>query len=90
MLDERSNGTSGDISLAELTLVQSAPSTHIAASERSAPSALPATPNPSSQGAQQQQGANQTIDVEKVANEVYKHIMVLMDGARARNGEPYL
>jgi hypothetical protein len=68
--------------------VQSAPSTHIAASERSAPSALPATPNPSTQGAQQ--SANQQIDIEKVANEVYKHIMVLMDGARARNGEPYL
>jgi hypothetical protein len=88
MLDDRS-GMSNDISLAELTLVQSAPSTHIAASERSAPSALPATPNVSSQGAQQQNNGQQ-IDVEKVANEVYKHILVLMDGARARNGEPYL
>ena len=83
-----SAGMSGDISMAELTLVQSAPSTHIAASERSAPSALPATPNPSSQSAKQ--SAHQHIDVEKVANEVYKHIQVLMDGARARNGEPYL
>jgi len=30
------------------------------------------------------------IDVEKVANDVYKHIQSLMDAARARNGEPYL
>jgi hypothetical protein len=88
MLDERSSGMSGDISLAELTLVQAAPTTHIAASERGVQSAAPAVANPSSTGAQQ--SANQQIDIEKVANEVYKHILTLMDAARARNGEPYL
>lgn len=88
MFDDRNTSMGGDISLAELTLVQSTPSTHIAASTRSAPSALPATPNAISQSAQQ--SSSQQIDVEKVANEVYKHILVLMDGARARNGEPYL
>jgi len=88
MLDDRSSGMSGDISLAELTLVQSAPTTHIAASERGVQSAAPAVANPSSTGAQQ--SANQQIDIEKVANEVYKHILTLMDAARARNGEPYL
>ena len=88
MLDERSSGMSGDISLAELTLVQAAPTTHIAASERGVPSAAPPVANPSSTSAQQ--SANQQIDVEKVANEVYKHILTLMDAARARNGEPYL
>ncbi|MEO8845208.1 MAG: hypothetical protein ABI591_05160 [Kofleriaceae bacterium] len=89
LFDDRNTSMGGDISLADLTLVQSAPSTHIAASERSAPSALPATPNVSSHSANQQ-SSSQQIDVEKVANEVYKHILVLMDGARARNGEPYL
>ncbi|HET9988541.1 MAG TPA: hypothetical protein VFQ65_08470, partial [Kofleriaceae bacterium] len=88
MLDDRSSGMSGDISLAELTLVQAAPTTHIAASERGVQSAAPAVANPSSTGAQQ--SANQQIDIEKVANEVYKHILTLMDAARARNGEPYL
>jgi hypothetical protein len=87
MLEDR-GGMAGDISLAELTLVQAAPATHIAASERSVQSAAPASPNPSTTGAQQ--SSNQQIDIEKVANEVYKHILVLMDGARARNGEPYL
>jgi hypothetical protein len=88
MLDERSSGMSGDISLAELTLVQSAPTTHIAASERGVQSAAPSVANPSSTAVQQ--SAQQQIDIEKVANEVYKHILTLMDAARARNGEPYL
>ncbi len=88
MLSAQQAGMGGDISLADLTLVTSAPSTHIAASERSAPSAAPATPNPSTQA--QQQSAHQHIDIEKVANEVYKHILTLMDAARHRNGEPYL
>ncbi len=30
------------------------------------------------------------VDIEKVANEVYRQILALMDAARARNGEPYL
>jgi len=90
MLQERSAGMSGDISLAELTLVQAAPSTHIAASERGAQSAAPPVANPSSTSAQQSGAATQQIDVEKVANEVYRHILTLMDSARARNGEPYL
>ncbi|MFT3691985.1 MAG: hypothetical protein QM831_02505 [Kofleriaceae bacterium] len=88
MFAQQNGGLGGDISLAELTLVQSAPSTHIAASERSMPSAAPANANPSTQAAQQ--SAHQQIDIEKVANEVYKHILTLMDAARHRNGEPYL
>jgi hypothetical protein len=88
MFENQSSNLGGDISLADLTLVQSAPSTHIAASERGMQSAAPTNPNPSSQDAHQSSG--QQIDIEQVANDVYRHILVLMDGARARNGEPYL
>jgi hypothetical protein len=87
MLEER-GGPSNDISLAELTLVNSAPTTQIAASTRGVPSAQPTNPAPSSLGTQFKAG--QEIDIEKVANEVYKQILVLMDAARARNGEPFL
>ena len=87
MLDERS-GNSDGISLAELTLVSAAPPSQIAASTRGVPSAAPANSNPSTSGAQA--NAAQQVDIEKVANEVYKQILVLMDAARGRNGEPYL
>ncbi len=87
MFENQNAGLGGDISLSELTLVQSAPSTHIAASERGMPSAAPAMPNPSTTS---NQSSSQHIDIEHIANEVYRHILVLMDGARARNGEPYL
>jgi hypothetical protein len=79
---------SDGISLAELTLVSAAPSTQIAASSRGVQSAAPTVPQPSSP--QTAAGATPQIDVEKVANEVYKQILVLMDSARFRNGEPYL
>jgi len=85
MLADRSDNADG-ISLAELTLVTAAPASHIAASTRSAPSA--ASPAPAAAGAGQP-GAMQ-IDVDKLANDVYREILVMMDAARARNGEPYL
>jgi len=85
MLADRS-GDAGGISLAELTLVTAAPASHIAASTRSAPSSAP--PGPSS--AKAQQSNTPQIDVEKLANEVYRSILVLMDVARARNGDSYL
>jgi hypothetical protein len=83
---EDKSGADG-VSLAELTLVTAAPSTQIAASTRAAPSAVPARPAPSTQGNTQQ---TPQIDIEKVANEVYRQILTLMEAARARNGEPYL
>jgi hypothetical protein len=86
MFEERT-GASDGISLADLTLVQAAPPSQIAASSRSAPSATPPTPALASNATTQQ---TPQIDIEKVANEVYRHILVLMDTARARNGEPYL
>jgi hypothetical protein len=85
MLVERSGDADG-ISLAELTLVTAAPASQIAASTRSAPSAAP--PGPSS--AKAQSSNTPQVDVEKLANEVYRSILVLMDIARARNGDPYL
>jgi trimeric autotransporter adhesin len=82
MLDDRS-GPAENISLSELTLVTSAPSTHIAASSRGAPSTTPASPKaPDAKEAK--------LDIEKIATDVYKEILVIMDATRARNGEPYL
>ena len=70
MLDERS-GTADGISLAELTLVQPAPSTHIAASDAQRAERAPrgAAPEHARRAGQQR---DQQIDVEKVANEVYR------------------
>jgi hypothetical protein len=89
MFEERSSGgPASELSLAELTLIAAAPSAQVAASTRSMPGAAPANPNPSSAG--EQSTAQTPIDVEKIANEVYRQILVLMDAARFRNGEPYL
>ena len=85
MLSERS-GNEG-ISLAELTLINAAPAHQIAASTRAAPSAAPPGP-PSAAGATP--SAASQIDVDKVASDVYRQILIMMDAARARNGEPYL
>ena len=74
------------ISMAELTLINAVPSTQIAASSRGTPShASPMSPSISNQA---QPG--QKIDIEKIANEIYRQILAMMDAARARNGEPYL
>jgi hypothetical protein len=85
LLADRGGGPADNISLSELTLITSAPSTQIAASTRSAPSALPtsaATKTADNKEAQ--------LDIEKIANDVYRQILVIMDATRARNGEPYL
>jgi hypothetical protein len=88
MFDEKSSGgPASELSLAELTLITTAPSNQIAASTRGMPSNVPSNPNPSSQGAGTK---DKPIDIEKVANDVYRHILVMMDAARTRNGEPYL
>ncbi len=86
MLLDRSMISDG-ISLAELTLVQTAAPTQIAASSRHDGGATHSlTPAPSAAaGAEKEQ-----IDVEKLANQVYREILVLMDIARVRNGDPYL
>jgi hypothetical protein len=85
---EDKGGSDPTFALSELTLVTSAPSSQIAASTRTPPAAAPPAPAASarSNGGEE----NQSIDIEKVANEVYRQILTLMDAARARNGEPYL
>lgn len=86
MLEDRSAVSDG-ISLAELTLVQTAAPTAIAASSRgSGGSSQPMAPSTSNTaGAEKEK-----LDIEKLANEVYREILQMMDMARARNGEPYL
>jgi hypothetical protein len=84
--DGQGQGMGSDISLADLTLIQAAPPSQIAASTRgnSAP-----TPSPSdSPAAALVSGAD--LDVEKIAYEVYRTIIDMMDHARARNGESFL
>jgi len=83
MLEDRS-GNSDGISMAEMTLVTAAPSSHVAASSRTAstPSAAAAAPG-SSHGDDE---AKSPIDIETTANEVYRQILTMMDVARARNG----
>jgi hypothetical protein len=85
MLSERS----GDgISMAELTLVTAAPASHVAAAAVAPPSPSPAAPSGASDGAQQSNAPQ--IDVEKLAYDVYRDILVQMDIARVRNGDSFL
>ena len=84
MLAER--GGDPGISLAELTLVTAAPAAQIAASSIAQPKA--SAPG-AADGATAQPGAPK-IDIEKLAFELYRDLMVMMDVARERNGDPYL
>jgi len=84
MLDDRS-GNSDGMSMAEMTLVTAAPSSHVAASTRGHSSQT-------SQAVQKQRTPEEEkdkspIDIDKTANEVYRHILQMMDGARMRNGQ---
>jgi hypothetical protein len=86
MFESKSSSVSDGISIAELTLVNAAPAPSVAASSRVAGGSAPVAVAPSvAAGAEKQ-----AIDVEKLANDVYREVLVLMDIARARNGEPYL
>ena len=84
---QQGSGPASELSISELTLITAAPSNQIAASSRSMPGAAPTNPSPSSQSMANSQSS---IDIEKVANDVYRQVLVLMDSARFRNGEPYL
>lgn len=75
------------ISISELTLISSAPSHQIAASTKTAPAAAPLSP---ALGGAADAKPGQKVDIEKLANEIYRQILAMMDAARARNGEPYL
>ena len=86
MLSEQSS-VAGDISIAELTLVAAAPPTQIAASTRVAGGSA-ASSSSAPRATMSDQPA--PVDIDKLANDVYREVMLLMDIARARNGEPYL
>lgn len=88
MFDDRSGGSPSDggFSMSELTLVTAAPSTALAASTKAPHSASAHTPAAASAG----EKGHEAIDVEKIAHEVYQQVLILMDTARSRNGEPYL
>lgn len=87
MLGERM-GTE-TLSMAELTLVNAAPATQIAAASRTGHvSAAPAAPSGGQAGTDGKKGDD--ADIEAIAEEVYKAVLNMMDAARARNGEPYL
>jgi hypothetical protein len=77
-----SGSVAEDISLAELTLIQSVPSHAVAASARSMPSAVPSPTAEDHRMAKEEH----KIDIEKVAHDVMDHVKTLMDNARARNG----
>ncbi len=83
MLEDRSGNADG-ISMAELTLVNSAPSSHVAASTRTA-SIATSTAQPQEKR-KSKEDEESPIDVDKTANEVYRQILTMMDSARLRNG----
>jgi len=86
MLEDRPPVADGP-SLADLTLVQTAAPQQIAASSRhDGGTATSSTPTPTGgAGAEKEK-----VDIEKLASEVYREVLTLMDVARERNGEPYL
>lgn len=83
MLEDRSGNADG-ISMAELTLVNAAPSTHVAASARTASVASSAGVQPAKGNKEEEE---MPIDIDKTANEVYRQILTMMDSARLRNGQ---
>ncbi len=86
MFSDRSASASDGISMSDLTLISSAPSKAIAASDIAPARAAPIAPSHH----EVHTDKHDPIDVESVAGDVYKHIMTMMDSARARNGEPFL
>jgi len=87
MLVERS-GDSDGISMAELTLITAAPASHVAASSRG--SSGTASSGPSGASTAQQAANTPKIDVERLAHDLFRELLVQMDVARERNGDPYL
>ena len=87
MLEQRGLGES--LSVAELTLIASTPSTQVAASTRDAgggPAPAMANAPPGQGGSEQGEAPN----IEKIAADVYAEILKLIDIARERSGDPWL
>lgn len=82
MLENRGAGEA--ISLAELTLVTAAPSTHIAASSRGQSAAASSVPSVNTVPAKPGMP-----DIERLAQQVYAEFLQMMEAIRLRNnGEP--
>jgi hypothetical protein len=88
MFGEQTNTAADGLSLADLTLINNAPSTQIAASTKGESVSASATPSSASSATAAAEG--EKFDVERIARDVYRAVMQIMDAARARNGEPYL
>jgi hypothetical protein len=84
MLEQR--GPSESLSVAELTLIATAPQRQVAASTRGAPAPAMAQAPTGASGAEQ----GEKPDIDKIAAEVYAEILRLIDVARERNGDPWL
>lgn len=83
-------GVAESISLTELTLIQQAPPSAVAASTRSLHGPAPSISSSSSGGGSGHDTGHHDVDVDGVANEIYQQILDMMQSARARNGEPFL
>jgi hypothetical protein len=87
MFQDGSDG--GGITLAEMTLVASAPARLVAASPKSASgSSASATPS-NSAGGGESHDAEPTANVEQIAREVYGEICRMIESARNRNGDTW-
>jgi hypothetical protein len=86
MFQEGSDG--GGITLAEMTLVASAPARLVAASPKSA-SGSSASARPSSASGGESHDAEPTANVEEIAREVYAEICRMIEFARNRNGDTW-
>ncbi len=82
-----SRGLGENISIAELTLIASAPSHQVAASTRGeSPAPSMAAAPPGQAGAEQ----GEKPDIDKIAADVYGEVMKMVEIAKERNGDPYL
>jgi hypothetical protein len=86
MFRQRSGGVSESISIAELTLIATAPARSIAADARDAAPSMAAGAAPTGQsGAAQGEKPN----IDKIAAEVYAEVLNLLELARSRSGDPW-
>lgn len=85
---EESSG--GGISLAEMTLISSAPASHIAASPRTASASAPEARPQAAEAGSETEGAKPTDEIEEIAQKVYREICQMMRLAEMRNkGRPF-
>ena len=82
-------GGGGDISLAEMTLVQTAPATQVAASTRDTNVGPRASDN-GAESSEEAAGQSSPEDIGKIAEQCYEKLMEAMQVARWRNGDPWL